>query len=204
VTEELKVLVLDAMGVIYSVRDDVKDLLCPFVAEKGGTKDTTTINELYRSASLGNMSAFEFWKAVNVSSELEDEYLSKHKLSDGLVDFLEETNQRGHEVWCLSNDLSEWSRKLRLHFRLEKYFNGFVISSDVGFRKPDPAIFHRLVTQSNMDPHKAIFIDDNKKNLDSAAILGFETVVFRPVASDSTGGTHKIVNNFNDILPLLT
>jgi len=71
----LKVLVLDAMGVIYSARDDVKDLLCPFIAEKDGSKDTSKIGRLYLSASLGNISAFEFWKAVGVDPELEDEYL---------------------------------------------------------------------------------------------------------------------------------
>ena len=52
----MKVLVLDAMGVIYSVRDDVKDLLCPFIAEKDGSKDTSKIERLYHSASLGGSS----------------------------------------------------------------------------------------------------------------------------------------------------
>ena len=53
----MKILVLDAMGVIYSVGDDVRDLLCPFIEEKGGTKDVPKIERLYHSASLGNMSA---------------------------------------------------------------------------------------------------------------------------------------------------
>lgn len=68
----MNILVLDAMGVIYSVGDDVRDLLCPFIAEKGGSTDTSKIEKLYHSASLGYMSAFEFWKAVDVNPELED------------------------------------------------------------------------------------------------------------------------------------
>jgi FMN phosphatase YigB (HAD superfamily) len=110
----LKYLVLDAMGVIYSVGDDVKDLLCPFIEEKGGIRDVSRIESLYVSASLGSMSAFEFWEAVNLSPEVEDEYLRRHKLTDGLIGFLEEMKSRDYEVWCLSNDLSEWSRNCGL------------------------------------------------------------------------------------------
>jgi hypothetical protein len=33
----MKVLVLDAMGVIYPVGNDVPNLLCPFIAAKHGT-----------------------------------------------------------------------------------------------------------------------------------------------------------------------
>ena len=75
-----KTLVLDAMGVIYSVGDDVSDLLCPFVVEKGGLRDVGRIAALYRAASLGQMSAKEFWQAVSVDPELEEEYLARHRL----------------------------------------------------------------------------------------------------------------------------
>ena len=165
VSESLKAVVLDAMGVIYSIADDLRDLFCPFIAEKGGSRDARKAEELYLVASLGNMPASEFWKTVDVAPELEDEYLQLHGLTDGLLDFLKEIKRRGHEVWCLSNDLPEWSKKLRLRFGLDKYITGFVISSDVGFRKPDPPIFHQLTTQLRRDPHDVIFVDDNQKNL---------------------------------------
>jgi HAD superfamily hydrolase (TIGR01509 family) len=200
-TQKLKAVVLDAMGVIYSIGDDVHGLLCPFIAEKGGSRDIPRIEQFYRSASLGNISAFDFWKAVNVDPELEDEYLQRQTLSDGLLDFLKETRQHGHEIWCLSNDVSEWSKKLRLCFGLGKYITGFVISGDVGLRKPDPAVFHVLVKQSNIDPHNAIFVDDTKRNLDSAANVGFETILFRPVEQDCN--RHKMVSDFREIKLLL-
>jgi hypothetical protein len=46
-----KIIVLDAMGVIYSVKDDVQDLLYPFIAEKSGCENTEEIRELYIAAS---------------------------------------------------------------------------------------------------------------------------------------------------------
>src|SRR5271157_1173749 len=127
----MKVLVLDAMGVIYPVGDDVRDLLYPFVLEKRGVSDFAVIENYYKLASLGKISAQEFWKDVGLYPQLENEYLQRFKLTPGLLDFLKKAESRGIEIWCLSNDLAEWSQKLRKRFGLEQYFRGFVISGDV-------------------------------------------------------------------------
>ena len=96
----MRIIVLDAMGVIYSVANDDRDLLCPFVEEKGGTKDVSKIEVLYDSTSLGNMPSAEFWEAVGLDPGLEDEYLQRYELTDGLTDFLETVKSQGYEVWC--------------------------------------------------------------------------------------------------------
>jgi FMN phosphatase YigB (HAD superfamily) len=61
-----------------------------------------------------------------------------------------------------------------------------------------------LLTQSNMDPHNAIFVDDNRKNLDSAAVIGFETILFRPTNQDLLNSRHKIATDFQEIISLFT
>ena len=196
----LRILILDAMGVIYSVGNDDRDLLCPFVEEKGGTKDVSKIEMLYNSTSLGNMSSAQFWKAVGLDPGLEDEYLQRYKLTDGLTDFLEAVNSQGYEVWCLSNDISEWSKKLRARFGLDNYIHGFVISGDVGVRKPEQAIFDHLIGQLTVSPRDAVFVDDQRRNLDVAAALGFSTILFVPAGHDLTAEKHIVATSFADVL----
>ena len=196
----MRIIVLDAMGVIYSVGNDDRDLLYPFVAEKGGTKDVSEIEMLYRSTSLGNMSSAQFWKAVGLDPGLEDEYLQRYELTDGLTDFLEAVNSQGYEVWCLSNDISEWSKKLRARFGLDKYIRGFVISGDVGVRKPEQAIFDYLIGQLTVSPRDAVFVDDQQRNLDVAAALGFSTILFAPAGHDLIDEKHIVATSFIDIL----
>lgn len=75
------ILVLDAMGVIYPVSDDVRDLLVPFIQEHGGEADTSRIEALYRETSLGRKSARDFWRAVGLDPELEEKYLRPFKLT---------------------------------------------------------------------------------------------------------------------------
>ncbi len=198
-----KVVILDAMGVMYSIGDDVKDLLYPFIVEKGGISNIDKITSLYMAASLGKMTSIEFWQEVGIDPDLEDEYLQRHKLTDGLIEFLETINYKGAEVWCLSNDLSEWAKKLRDRFKLERHFRGFVISGDVGLRKPDPGIFQHLLRQLKVTAVDAVFVDDNPKNLVPATELGFKTILFDARGENLSHSGHKAVRNFNELLQCL-
>lgn len=198
----MKTLVLDAMGVIFAAGDDVAELLIPFVKEHGGSCDDDHIAALYLDASLGRISAAEFWGDVGVDPALEDSYLRRHSLSEGCLEFLAGIRPNVNSVWCLSNDLSEWSGNLRRRFGLNRYLQGAVISGNVGIRKPDPAIYDYLLAQVDATPREIVFVDDRVKNLDTAAGLGFTTVSFGATHTSSQS-RHRAVANFTELTYLL-
>ena len=199
----MKVLVLDAMGVIYPVGDDVHNLLCPFIAAKHGAGDYATVEKYYIQASLGEITARDLWQAVGINPQLEDEYLRRFELTGGLLDFLKKVKSRGIEIWCLSNDLAEWSQKLRIRFGLDRYFRGFIISGEVDLRKPDPMIFRLLLERSGAPVKQLLFVDDNPRNIVAAAALGIDSVLFSPAGANELSGKYRRVVTFDDILPLL-
>ncbi|MHB8084765.1 MAG: HAD family hydrolase [Dehalococcoidia bacterium] len=194
----MKCVALDAMGVIYQVRDDVKDLLYPFIVEKGGLDDFSGLWGNYFEASLGRISSEQFWKSQGIDPSLEDEYLARHRLSEGLREFLEESKSKGIELWCLSNDLAQWSLKLRRMHGLETYFSGFIISGDAGLRKPDPAIYRLLLTRARHAAGEILVVDDNISNLDAAKDLGLLTTLFNASFRGGTSG-HPTINGFAEL-----
>ena len=198
-----RLLALDAMGVIYAEADDGLNLLYPFIVEKGGCRDIPEIIRLYNAASLGRMSSAEFWRSAGVDPALEDEYLRRHRLSEGLTDFLDGIRSRGTELWCLSNDVSEWSRKLRERFGLDRYFRGFTISGDTGTRKPDPAIYLSMLEKSGFRPCDAVFVDDRLRNIEAADALGITAILFNPAPQDVLGHGYTIVRTFAELLNAL-
>jgi FMN phosphatase YigB (HAD superfamily) len=198
-----KLLVLDAMGVIYAEADDGPNLLYPFIVEKGGCRDVLEILRLYNAASLGVISSAEFWRSAGIDPALEEEYLLKHRLSEGLREFLDEVRLLGMELWCLSNDVSEWSGKLRARFGLDRYFRGFVISGDKGVRKPDPAIYRCMLEESGFQPNDVIFVDDRLRNIEAADTLGITAILFNPAQQESQGHRYTIVRNFPELLEYL-
>ena len=197
-----KIIALDAMGVMYPAGeggDDVKNLLIPFIREKGGTVEDETIERLYLQASLGKLAAFQFWQKVGLDPKLEDEYLRRYSLAPGLTEFLEAMGSRQIAVWCVSNDLSEWSRKLRENFKLSKYMQGFIISGDVMARKPDTAIFKYLLKLTGGEASDVTMVDDRPANLDAAASVGYGTVLFNSTGQGLGEDKHRAVSGFAEL-----
>ena len=199
-----KILVLDAMGVIYQSCDDVEELLVPFIREKGSNVDKTIIENLYTRASLGEFSSEEFWAKVGVDYNLEDEYLDRHQLSVGLLDFLSVTkNQVKTPVYCLSNDISEWSIKLWQKFQLDQYIEKWFISGDLKVRKPSPSIYDVLIREANVEPTQMLFVDDREKNTAAANEFGIQTVLCKinnSAEGYSDDDESTAVYSFNELL----
>lgn len=59
------------------------------------------------------------------------------------------------------------------------WFDGRVVSGEEGTRKPFPEFYQRLLSRYNVDPSKAIFIDDNLRNVKAAEELGILSVHFK-------------------------
>lgn len=169
-------IVLDAMGVIFRAQDDVTELLVPFVRDHGCSIGATDLSELYERASLGHLDVDDFWRALGLDPNIEDEYLAGHDLNDGALDFLHTARGYGWDVWCLSNDVSRWSIKLRERFVLDNYFVGFVISGDIGFRKPSKQAYRCLIEQIGYVPD--LFVDDRARNVAAADSMGIRSVRF--------------------------
>ena len=173
---DARVIVLDAMGVIYRARDDVAELLVPFVEQQGSGAGAGEVAALYEQASLGRLEADDFWRALGLDPSAEDAYLAGHHLNDGLLPFIESARRSGIDIWCLSNDVSRWSAKLRQRFGLDALFVDFVISGDIGCRKPSKQAYRCLLERIGAVPE--LFVDDRPRNVDVARSMGIPSVCF--------------------------
>jgi len=196
-------LVLDAMGVIYPVKDDVADLLVPYVARNGGAP-AKVVEECYREASLGNITEDGFWQMVGLSASCEDDYLSEFTLSPGLLEMLDRASGIGLPVAALTNDVPRWSRKLRTRFRLTEYIPTWVVSGEAGCRKPDRGIYESLIAKLGLSDRNAVlFVDDREKNVDTAHRLGWQTLLFNP-ETDYSSNVHGSIRDFAELTKMIS
>ncbi len=59
----------------------------------------------------------------------------------------------------------------------EAFYNCFekvYFSFEMGMRKPDSAIYQRVLNEQQLDPATVLFVDDKKENTDAAAELGIK------------------------------
>jgi putative hydrolase of the HAD superfamily len=62
---------------------------------------------------------------------------------------------------------------------LDELFDAWVISSEVGLRKPDPAVYELAAERLGLAPDACVFVDDLPGNLKPARALGMATVLHR-------------------------
>jgi epoxide hydrolase-like predicted phosphatase len=75
----------------------------------------------------------------------------------------------------LTNNVREAGWRTGFPFEL---FDVVVDSSEVGVRKPDPAIYQALLARLGRPAHEVAFVDDFTENLPPAAALGLSTIAF--------------------------
>lgn len=66
--------------------------------------------------------------------------------------------------------------------RFPELFDGWVISHEVGLRKPDPAIYRLGAERIGLPPADCVFVDDLGGNLKAAKAVGMTTVRHRTAA----------------------
>jgi 2-haloacid dehalogenase len=93
------------------------------------------------------------------------------------VEILKELKQiPGVRTFALTN----WSAET-FHVALDRYeflhwFDGRLVSGEERTRKPFPEFYQRLIDKFSIDPSKALFIDDNLRNIIAAEVFGIRGI----------------------------
>lgn len=177
-----ELLVLDAMGVIFEASDTVSTYLVPFAQERGSGLDRAAVRDLYLRSSVGEFDAEQLWRELGIRDPdaASEAYIKLFRLAPGALDFLGWAGRQRIRLACLSNDVGDWSLALRERHGLSSMIDLWVISGDVGSRKPDLAVFEALREACGVSFGAWVFVDDHQANLDAAARLGVTTVGFGP------------------------
>ena len=98
---------------------------------------------------------------------------------DGGREVLDELQKRGYTLGIISNlvgtrEIPEW---LEVE-NYSSYFKAVVLSSELGIRKPDPAIFLEAAQRVGFDPARCAYVGDNlKRDVTGSRSAGFGMVI---------------------------
>jgi putative hydrolase of the HAD superfamily len=138
--------------------------------------------DLLARLETGALTAAEFERGFGALLEVSHPRLlqrmfggMEHDLA--MIDGVRALRRRGLRIGLLSNsvgDAAVYDRDL-----LEELFDAWVISSEVGLRKPEPAIYELAVERLGLHPQACVYVDDLPGNLKPARALGMATVLHR-------------------------
>lgn len=148
----------------------------------------TRENELLAASEKhdrGEYNDQEFFQAIadasgEMAADVERELEEGNELNVELVQYAESL-QGKYKLALLSNSASEYLRNELAKYDLEKFFDEIVISSEVGFIKPEQKVFERIAQRLGVAPEECIFTDDNPRHIDAATQFGIHSVVYTSV-----------------------
>jgi putative hydrolase of the HAD superfamily len=95
-----------------------------------------------------------------------------------VVDHIARLRADGYRTALVTNNVREGSATWRAMIAVDDLFDAVVDSSDVGMRKPDPAIFlHTLALLGGIPPERAVFLDDVEGNVAGARRAGLHAIL---------------------------
>jgi 2-haloacid dehalogenase len=84
-----------------------------------------------------------------------------------------------HRLYALTNWSAETFPWALQRFEFLHWFEGIVVSGVEKTRKPFPDFYEIMLNRYNINPEKAVFIDDNLKNIEAARALKIDGIHFQ-------------------------
>lgn len=95
-----------------------------------------------------------------------------------VIERILELRRDGYRTALVTNNVREGSKMWRQLMAVDELFDVVVDSSDVGVRKPNPAIFELALDKLGVDdPATAVFLDDLESNVAAARAVGLNAIL---------------------------
>jgi putative hydrolase of the HAD superfamily len=136
---------------------------------------------LYHQVERGELSQPEFERKIARLLGVESHGLVQGLLADLrpdplMVGAVARARIAGVRVGVISNSWGTTPFDPYAGYKLDEQFDAVVISSDVGIRKPDPAIYLLAADKLGVAPEACVFVDDIATNLGPASEVGMAVV----------------------------
>jgi epoxide hydrolase-like predicted phosphatase len=138
-----------------------------------------------RQATLGEITTQEHWDFVRKILKLSEEefpsvplaFWGGDILDTALMDYIRSLHPQ-YKTALLSNAWDDLRGKLRQTWKIDDAFDEIIISSEVGFAKPDLRIYRLTLDRLRVNPDEAVFIDDFQENVDGSILAGLQAIRF--------------------------
>jgi putative hydrolase of the HAD superfamily len=108
--------------------------------------------------------------------------LGEMTVHEPIIERVRTLREEGYRVGLITNNVREGSASWRALVPVDELFEVVVDSSEVGMRKPNPAIYlHALELLGGVPPEAAVFLDDSPGNVEGARRAGLAGILVEDV-----------------------
>jgi HAD superfamily hydrolase (TIGR01509 family) len=160
----------------YNIRD--RDILKKIFSNSEGS-----LGNLLR---LGKISMREFEEGIieelnlpiKVPSIIRKAWFNSYVPYHGVIDILTKLREKGYHLVVFSGNVTEKVEFLENRYNFKKYFDDHVFSCECQLNKRSLPFYKELTKHIKGKPSEAILVDDQRRNLNFADQVGFNTILF--------------------------
>ncbi|MDO4941093.1 MAG: HAD family phosphatase [Erysipelotrichaceae bacterium] len=97
----------------------------------------------------------------------------------GMPEYVKQLKEAGYKIYLLSNASVRCMDDYWPKVKGSEYFDGQVVSADIGYIKPEKEIYEYLLNKYKLKKEECIFIDDRIGNVEGAHHVGIKSIVFQ-------------------------
>jgi len=103
--------------------------------------------------------------------------LGEMTLHEPIIDRVRTLRDEGYKLGLITNNVREGSATWRAMLPVDELFDIVVDSSEVGMRKPNPAIYEHALELLGVSAEQAVFLDDSPGNVEGAKRAGLHAIL---------------------------
>lgn len=188
-SSDYEALIFDLGGVIFSDTSGLGESIGPLVDEgSSAVYEKLRNSDLFYDLLKGEISEDEYWNQLIDSndwdverSELKKNVRLYFQPKNEVLSLVEELSQyEGLKMGVLSAHVEEWVEHLHEAYMYQLHFDewSYSFEDDVDSIKPSRERYEKIVEKLDVDPSRALYIDDREKNLKPARDMGMDTIRF--------------------------
>jgi putative hydrolase of the HAD superfamily len=148
----------------------------PFGGDFMAPLDTPHMTQEEWGRRVGRVLLEEFGMAVDLA-HFPELWFAARPTNHTLLFALYEMRKLGHRIGLLTNNVPAWRPYWRAMIPLD-LFEVVIDSCEVGYRKPDPCIFHLASAEMGVSPASCVLIDDRPENCRAGRRCGWSVIEF--------------------------
>ena len=114
-------------------------------------------------------------------------------IREAFVQLVRDLRAAGFKTGIVTNNVVEFREHWKRTMPMEELFDSVVDSSEVGLRKPDPAIYRHALDDIGVPAERTLFLDDFEGNIEAARSTGMHAILVG-------GDFHRAIDEVRDFL----
>lgn len=102
---------------------------------------------------------------------------NNRSINKELIEVIRKLREKNYKIGLLSNNSIKLKQKL-IDQNIRDLFDEVVISSEVGYQKPQPEMFKIICDKFGIRANELLFIDDTEKCLEGAEDIGYTPILY--------------------------